>query len=281
MLHMSRYPLPTIHPPRGPLPVMLSIPHSGTDYDAETLANATQGRRALETLEDPLVDRLCWRAIAAGFGAVIQPVPRAVIDCNRDEEEVDPAAIAGISPMPVGPRARYGLGLIPSRTHRHGALWRRPIDKSELRRRIDQVHRPYHQHLEDMLDGLLMRFGEAVMIDCHSMPSRLGQAEVVIGDYRGASSAGWVSAEAARIARSAGFSVALNDPYAGGSIVARHGRPSEGAHAIQLEIDRSTYLARGGRTAGVGFDRIARLIEDIATGLGDALVARTLRDAAE
>ena len=281
MLHMSRYPLPTVHPPRGPLPVLLSIPHSGTDYDAATLANATQGRRALETLEDPLVDRLCWRAIAAGFGAVVQLVPRAVIDCNRDEEEVDPAAIAGISPSPVGPRARYGLGLIPSRTHRHGALWRRPIDKAELRRRIDQVHCPYHQHLEDMLDGLLMRFGEAVMIDCHSMPSRLGQAEIVIGDYRGASAASWVSAEAARIARAAGFSVALNDPYAGGSIVSRHGRPRDGAHAIQLEIDRSTYLARGSRAAGVGFDRVARLIEEIAVGLGEALVARTLRDAAE
>ncbi len=42
--------------------------------------------RSLEMLEDPLVDRLVWRAIAAGVGAVIQHVPRAVIDCNRDED---------------------------------------------------------------------------------------------------------------------------------------------------------------------------------------------------
>jgi N-formylglutamate amidohydrolase len=278
---MGRYPLPTIHPARGALPILLSIPHAGHDYDPAVLANAAQGRRALETLEDPLVDRLCWRAIAAGIGAVVQNVPRAVIDCNRDEEEVDPAAIAGISPGPVGPRARYGLGLIPSRTHRHGALWRRPIDRAELKRRIEQVHRPYHEVLASTLDMLVARFGEAVLIDCHSMPTRAGQAEIVVGDRHGKSAAAWLSVEAAQIARNAGFKVTLNDPYAGGAIVARHSRPGEGVHAIQLEIDRSTYLARDGRTAGVGFDRIACLVETLATGLGEAVAGRGLPLAAE
>ncbi len=278
---MGRYPPPTIHPPRGSLPVMLSIPHAGRDYDQAILANAAQGRRGLETLEDPLVDRLCWRAIAAGFGAVVQHVPRAVIDCNRDEEEVDPAAIAGVSPAPVGPRARYGLGLIPSRTHRHGALWRRPVDRAELKRRIEEVHRPFHEALGTALDKLAARFGEAVLIDCHSMPSRSGLPEIVVGDRHGESAAAWLSAEAARIVRNTGFKVVFNDPYAGGAIVARHGRPADGIHAIQLEIDRSTYLARDGRTPGVGFDRIACLIEELASGLGEALVTRGLREAAE
>lgn len=279
---MGRYPSPIIHPARGSLPVLLSIPHSGRDYDPAVLNNAAQGRRALETLEDPLVDRLAWRAIAAGIGAVVQPVPRAVIDCNRDEEEVDPAAISGISPAPVGPRARHGLGLVPSRTHRHGALWRRPIDRGELQRRIDQVHRPYHHALMDGLEALRTLHGEALLLDCHSMPSRThGQADIVIGDRHGTTSAGWISAEAARIVRAAGFRAALNDPYAGGAIVARHGAPRNGVHALQLEIDRSLYLERDCRTAGAGFDRIATLVEDLAMQLGAALGAHGLREAAE
>ncbi len=281
LLHMRRYPSPTIHPPRGSLPVLLSVPHAGREYDAELLANAAQGRRALEALEDPLVDRLCWRAIAAGLGAVVQHVPRAVIDCNRDESEVDPAAVAGISPGPVGPRARFGLGLVPSRTHRHGARGRRPIDRAELDRRIEQVHRPYHAAVSEALEALAVRHGEAILIDCHSMPTRRGQADIVIGDRHGSSAAPWVAAEAARIARNAGFAAALNEPYAGGAIVAGHGRPAEGIHAIQLEIDRALYLRPDGRTPGVGFDRIASLVEAIATGLGKSLLDRTLRDAAE
>ena len=278
---MRPYPPPTLHPSRGTLPVLLSVPHAGRDYDAAILANATQGQRSLETLEDPLVDRLCWRAIGAGFGAVIQNVPRAVIDCNRGEEEVDPAAIEGVAPAPVGPRARYGLGLIPSRTHRHGTLWRRRIDRAELERRINEVHRPYHELIETELEALASRFGEALLIDCHSMPSRAGQAEMVIGDRQGASAASWLSAETTRIGRTAGFRTALNEPYAGGAIVTRHGRPAAGIHAIQLEIDRATYLTRDARAPGVGFDRIAGFLEALATGLGEAILTRGMREAAE
>jgi N-formylglutamate amidohydrolase len=278
---MGRYPSPTIHPPRGSLPVLLSVPHSGRDYDPAVLANARQGPKSLEALEDPLVDRLAWRAIAAGIGAVVQPVPRAVIDCNRDEEEVDPAAIAGVGPSPIGPRARHGLGLIASRTHRHGALWRRPIDRAELGRRLDQVHRPFHQSLSAALDGLTARFGDAILIDCHSMPTRRGQAEIILGDRHGSSSASWVMEEAGRLCRQAGLRVGLNEPYAGGAIVTRHGRPADGIHAIQLEIDRALYLKADGRTPGSGFDRIADLIERIATGLGQMLIDRGLSEAAE
>ena len=279
---MRTYPPPLIQPSRAPWPVMLSVPHAGRDYDSALLANAAQGRRSLETLEDPLVDRLAWRAIASGIGAVIQQVPRAAIDCNRDEDEVDPAAIASVSPLPVGPRARHGLGLVPSRTHRHGTLWRRPIDRAELLGRIEAVHRPYHAALADGLDRLTLTHGQALLIDCHSMPSRPGQpAELIIGDRHGTSAAPWVSAAAARIGRSLGFRVALNDPYAGGAIVARHGRPAEGTHALQLEIDRSAYLAADSRSPGPGFDRVASLIEALARNLGSALLDRALRDAAE
>ena len=250
--------------------------------DRHDSSNAAQGRCALESLEDPLVDRLAWRAIAGGTGAVIQPVPRAAIDCNRGEEEVDPAAVACVSPAPVGARARHGLGLIASRTHRHGALWRRPIDRAELYRRIETVHRPYHRAIEQGLDALAIVHGEALLIDCHSMPPRPpGKADIVIGDLHGASAAGWIGDQAAAIARAQGFRVARNDPYAGGAIIARHGRPAQGIHALQLEIDRAAYLGRDFRTPGPGFERVALLIEALAQDLGRALLDWGLRDAAE
>lgn len=279
---MIHYPPPTIHRCRSSLPVLLSVPHSGRDYDESVLANAAKGQRTLELLEDPLVDRLVWRAVAAGIGAVIQNVPRAVIDCNREADEVDPASISGIGSSPIGPRARHGLGIIPSRTPRHGALWRRPIDRAELHRRIEQVHAPYHRALADGLDRLRAIHGEALLLDCHSMPPRPGStAEIVIGDRHGSSASAWLTAEAARLARDQGFRVALNDPYAGGAIIGRHGRPELGTHGLQLEICRSTYLDRDGRTAGTGFDQVAMLIEQLAERLGSALLDRFASEAAE
>ena len=105
------------------------------------------------------------------------------------------------------------------------------------------------------------------------MPHRNGQAEVVIGDRHGGSAVPWLAQEAARIARQNGWSAALNDPYAGGYVVERHGRPDRSIHALQLEIDRSRYLDRDLRKPGPGFDKASILIERLAFGLAEALTA--------
>jgi N-formylglutamate amidohydrolase len=220
-----------------------------------------------------LVDRLVWRAVAKGVGAVVARAPRAAIDCNRSVEETDPMVIADAGYRAVGIRARGGLGIVPSRSAPHGRLWRRPIDQAELDRRIAEAHSPFHEAVAEELERQVASHGWALLIDCHSMPRRSGQAEVVIGDRHGASAIPWVAQEAARIAREAGWSAALNQPYAGGYIVERHGRPERGIHAIQVEMDRSCYLAGDLRSPGPGFDRAAKLIERLAFGLAGFLAA--------
>ena len=263
-------PAPEIIPPRSSLPLLLSIPHSGRAYPGWLVRDAVGGVAALEALEDPLVDRLVWRALASGVGAVIARAPRAAIDSNRAPDEVDPGVVIG-APEPLSPRARAGLGIIPGRTARHGHLWRRPINAAELDRRIAIAHVPYHAAIERALDRLAIAHGGALLLDCHSMPTRRGPAELVIGDRHGISASRDITDAAARIARASGWSVALNLPYAGGHVIERHGRPAEGIHALQLEIDRSCYLGPDGRTPGPGFDRAARLLESLALGLAELI----------
>ena len=272
-------PSPIIIAPRGDLPILLSVPHSGRDYPDWLLADATGGRAALESLEDPLVDRLAWRALALGLGAVIATTPRAAIDCNRAPEEIDPAVIANAPPA-ASPRARSGLGIIPGRTALHGHLWHRPVSLADLAARIAAAHAPYHAAIERGLDRIAIANSAAILLDCHSMPTRHGQAEIVIGDRHGTSAAPHITAAAARIARASGWTVALNQPYAGGHIVERHGQPRAGIHALQIEIDRHCYLAVDGRTPGPGFDRAARLLESLVIGLAGA-IAEQLPLAAE
>lgn len=263
-------PPPTIIAPLAGLPILLSVPHSGRDYPDWLLASSVGGRVALESLEDPVVDRLASRALALGVGAVIAAAPRAAIDCNRAPDEVDPNVVAGAPPA-TSPRARAGLGIVPGRTARHGHLWHRPISQADLVDRLAVAHTPYHAAIERGLDRLAIANGAAILLDCHSMPTRRGQAQIVIGDRHGASAAPYITATAARIARAQGWAVALNAPYAGGHIVDRHGQPEVDIHALQIEIDRSCYLAPDGRTPGVSFDRVARLLESLVTGLAAAI----------
>jgi N-formylglutamate amidohydrolase len=104
---------------------------------------------------------------------------------------------------------------------------------------------------------------------------------VVLGDRHGLSAAPWVTAEALRIVNAAGFAASRNEPFAGGHIVERHGRPMQGVHALQLELDRRLYLDASLRDPGPGFDPLAQLIEAVAVGLGEMLLARLFATAAE
>jgi N-formylglutamate amidohydrolase len=267
-------------------PVLVSVPHAGRAYSDGLLASARLPRARLESLEDRLVDRLVWRAVEGGAAALVADSPRAEIDLNRDERELDPAMV---QPRPApdstveSPRTRGGLGLIPARIAGSGAIWRQRIAAAEVTRRVDSIHRPYHAAIEAELKAAKAQFGIAILLDCHSMPPRGGEddAPVVLGDRHGASMAGALVCAAEAAARAAGFKVARNAPYAGGHITERHGRPELGIHALQLELDRSLYLAPDLRSTGPGFDRVARLIAEIAGALAAAALAPPEAIAAE
>ncbi len=122
----------------------------------------------------------------------------------------------------------------------------------------------------------------ALLLDCHSMPPPArGVPAIVFGDCHGRSAAQWVSAEAVRLTRAAGYNAGLNEPFAGGHITERHGAPMRGVHALQVEVDRSCYLNQRLDAPGPGFNRVASLIETLAVGIGDLLLGRLVATAAE
>lgn len=279
---MSPLAPPIVHAPRGELPVLLSVPHSGRDYPDWLIGMAAGGRPALASLEDPLVDRLAWRAIGRGVGAVIARAPRAAIDCNRAEDELDPAVIDGARRDRLSARARGGLGIVPARTPQHGYLWRRPVTRPQLEDRLNQAYRPYHDAIEDLLGLLVDRFGCALLLDCHSMPPPpAGIPPIVLGDGRGRTTDPWLSAEALRIAGDCGFDAGLNDPFAGGHVIERHADPGCSIHALQIEIDRRAYLDARLREPGPGFDELAAFLETLVVRLGEAMLGRRYATAAE
>jgi len=161
--------------------------------------------------------------------AIVARVARAWIDLNRGEEDLDPALR---DPPHSGPpqtaRAKSGLGLLPHRVGRRD-LWRELPTAESAAARIATIHRPYHAAVADALDQACRRFGFAVLIDCHSMPSLSGirPARIVIGDGHGRSAGKGLAAEVAREVRAEGFTAAINAPYAGAHSLARHGRPAD------------------------------------------------------
>ncbi|WP_315759916.1 N-formylglutamate amidohydrolase [Sphingomonas sp. Y38-1Y] len=258
-------------------PVVVSVPHAGRDYPEALIAALRVPVAALLPLEDRHVDAIA-RAAHRDETMLIARRPRAWIDLNRHERERDPlvdeGAAATTQPQP-SIKLRSGLGLVPRRSGPAGDLWRARFSGAAIERRIAEDHRPYHTALSEALAAAHARFGVAVLIDLHSMPTLGGDgAQVVLGDRFGRASGGALMALAEATARAHGLRVALNAPYAGGHILERHGDPARGIHAIQVEIDRLLYLDPMTLEPGPGVSRIAAMVRAMIDALADAILPR-------
>ena len=274
------------HPAQAGSPVVIAVPHAGRDYPADVLARARVPRAVLEGLEDRFADLAIWPAVDDGAAAIVSRVARAMIDLNRDEREIEPGAIEGPSDLPTitTPRTRSGLGLIPRRLARDGDLWARKPDAAEVHRRIEEVHRLYHCAIEEAMTQAIREHGAAVLIDWHSMPPLAGPAgpRIVFGTLGRRSCSAAMLGRAIAVARAAGLDHAVDQPYAGGYTLDRHGRPALGRHAIQVEVDRSLYLAADLRTpVPSGVARIADFLRSLAAALAEEAAPGPLRVAAE
>ena len=231
--------------------VVFSSPHSGRDYPSAFLAATGLDSRAIRSSEDAFVDSLFDMAPQFGAPLLAARMPRAFLDLNRAHDELDPGVIEGISRPAHNPRISSGLGVIPRVVAGGRAIYRGKLPLAEAEARIARYWHPYHTALRELIRTTRAEFGEAIVIDCHSMPheaiethSRHGQPrpEVVLGDRFGAAAGGEVMARVEAAFREAGLRVARNAPFAGAYIAQAYGRPTVSQHVVQIEIDRSLYM---------------------------------------
>ena len=238
-------------PLRRITPVIFSSPHSGNEYPAALLARSALDERTIRSSEDAFVDRLFAAAPLVGAPLIVARIPRAYIDLNRAADELDPALIEGVARAPHNPRVNSGLGVIPRVVANGRSIYRGKITLQEAQNRIEQHWHPYHEALRGLINDSMVQFGEAVLIDCHSMPheaieahARPGQPrpEVVLGDRFGAAAGRDVIESVEAAFAEAGLRVARNAPFAGAYIAQAYGRPSRSQHVVQIEIDRALYM---------------------------------------
>jgi N-formylglutamate amidohydrolase len=256
--------------------VVFASPHSGRDYPADFLAQTLLDGQMIRSSEDAFVDQLFADAPVYGAPLLAATMPRAYLDLNRAPDELDPAVIEGIARGAHNPRVSSGLGVIPRVVAGGRAIYRGKLPLAEAEARILRCWHPYHRALRDLIETTHGAFGQAVLIDCHSMPheaieghGRPGavRPDVVLGDRFGAAAGREMVERVEAAFAAAGLRVARNAPFAGAFIAQSYGRPSAGRHVIQVEIDRSLYMdeARVEKRADFGAFRevIAGVVAEI------------------
>lgn len=248
---MADSPFTLALPPRRTTSVIFASPHSGRLYPARFLALAVLDERVIRSSEDAFVEDLFAAAPGCGAPLLAATTPRAYVDLNRGADELDPALIEGVRRLSHNPRVASGLGVIPRVVSNGRAIYSGKLPLAEAQDRLTSHWHPYHDQLQALIDQNNRAFGQAILIDCHSMPHEAldsigpvggSRPDVVLGDRFGAAASGSVVDRIEAAFAAAGLRVARNMPFAGAYITQTYGRPSRGQHAVQVEIDRALYM---------------------------------------
>ena len=275
-------------PARLTTSVVFSSPHSGRDYPVDFLDQTVLNAHQIRSSEDAFIDRLFLCAVDCGAPLLAARVPRAYVDLNRGADELDPSVVEGIRRSGHNPRVASGLGVIPRVVANGRAIYRGKLPLAEAQARLARHWVPYHAALQGQIDQAHQMFGEAILVDCHSMPReavdcvvRTGarRPDVVLGDRFGASASSIVVDEIEAILTRAGLSVVRNAPFAGAFVTQHYGRPSRRQHAVQLEIDRSLYMDERTITPRPDFAAFRHIIQQVVAELTE--IGRALPLAAE
>jgi N-formylglutamate amidohydrolase len=277
-------------PRRRTSPAVFSSPHSGRHYPPELLRASPLDPLTLRSSEDAFVDELFADVPAFGAPLIAARLARAWIDLNRAPDELDPALIEGVTRSAHNPRVASGLGVIARVVANGRAIYRGRLARAEAEARIALAWQPYHAALRRLIDEAVAAFGQAVLIDCHSMPheaieahARPGQPrpEVVLGDRFGAAAAREVTDRVEAAFGAAGLRVARNAPFAGAHIAQAYGRPSRGVHVVQVEIDRALYMDEARVLKRPDFDAFRQIVAGVAAGIATGGTGRAAPLAAE
>lgn len=223
---------------RGTAPLVVSLPHTGTDIPAayeRGLVSPWLARRDC----DWWIERLY--AFAADLGATVvhTAISRTVIDVNRDP--------SGVSLYP----GQATTELCPTTTFDGEPLYQPGTEPTtaEIAERRARYFDPYHAALAAEVARLRASHGTVVVYDCHSIRSvipRLFEGTLPhfnIGTNGGVTCAPALASAIEAICAATDFSHVMNGRFKGGFITRSQGRPAEGVHAVQMELACRGYMA--------------------------------------
>jgi len=258
------------HLERRDRPIVISIPHLGT-----VIPEALQPRYTSEamTLQDTdwHLDRLYDFADQLGATVISAKMSRYVIDVNR---------------APNGESLYPGMtttSLCPTETFRGAPLYKPDMDPSldELVRRLDSYWWPYHHALASEIERLRTRHPQVLLWEAHSIAGELPRLfdgklpDFNFGTADGASCDKRIVAGAVAAVQHSDCSWVVNGRFKGGYITRKYGAPSNGVHAIQLEMCQSLYMDEASPFAWQR-DRaaqVAPLVKGAVTGAMDRMLA--------
>ena len=219
----------------GNIPLILSIPHAGTEIPEEYAADFKSLWLARKDA-DWWLPQLYAGAEEMGATVIRTHISRSIIDVNRDP--------SGASLYP----GMAATEMCPLTTFDGEALYAAGREP-DIAVRYQAYFEPYHAAIAAEIARLRHRHARVVLYDCHSIRSKIPRLfegalpNFNIGTNDGKSCDAALTTRISEICADAEeFSHVANGRFKGGWITRAFGRPDAGVHAVQMELACRGYM---------------------------------------
>ena len=263
-------------------PMVLSVPHSGTILPESLLNETILSEKELLSSCDFFVDELLQEASKQGIALIKNNIARVFIDVNRDKNEIDKSMFFNYpnqTDLVGGNRCRVGLGLIHRVAQQNKNIYKNLLDYNEIEKRVNGVYNPYHAALRNAVDKCVNKFGFCLLVDCHSMPSKIctildekKPVDVCLGTLFGESCPAEFVKKIKQDLEAFNYRVEQDRPYSGAFISFNFCQPRKNVYTLQLEINRALYMDEQNYTKNTHFQSVAGNVGKFIASLGDFLL---------
>ena len=230
-------------------PILISVPHAGDIYPNLFIKNLKVDLCEVRRMEDYQSDKILDMIQEHMADIIIAQCSRAVVDLNRSRNAIDHSMFTQVfdhNTVSEKQMIKYGLGVFPNKIFGKTIL-KNPLPVSYASHMLENYYDPFHKSLYRQIKHLSNIFGFCYHIDLHTMPSKAllnfkKEPDIVLGDNYGKSCSFELLHYFQNVFKENGFTVEINNPYAGGFITRNYGNPSQGIHTIQIEINRKIYM---------------------------------------
>ncbi len=228
-----------IVPGKAPkLPIVLSVPHCGTEFPAEVKGEYRADLISSPEDTDWFVHRLYDFAPEMGITLIYARYSRWLIDINRDSQS-----------KPLYNDGRLITELVPSKTFLGEDLYRKsPPKEEEIARRLEHYYWPYYKKVESLLFKLKEEFSHVLFYDAHSIKQNVPTihpdpfSDLILGNQDEKTADSKLIACAVENLQSSSYSFVHNGLFKGGQLTRYFGQPEKGIHALQLEMTKINYM---------------------------------------
>jgi N-formylglutamate amidohydrolase len=239
--------------------MILHIPHASRHIPETIRAQFVLDDRALEEellrVTDAFTDDLFDYP---GARRVVCPVSRLVVDVERFSKDRDE------------PMSRVGQGMIYTKTCL-GEPLRRDLSEEERRLLKSAYYVPHHELLRRAVLEELLSGGKALIVDCHSFPSRPlpcdenqdeSRPDFCIGADTFHTPPALLQAVESVI-HGNGYTVGINLPYSGSLVPSAYHRKNQNVWSVMIEVNRNQYMDEKTGAKLSGFESVKGRIQSI------------------